>query len=279
MREGLFLHEQARQRRSTFRIPEASHDIDRITCRFDDDNAVADAGLLLTGTLMCRLGLEQSTDAIRTGGTCIDDVDMLRAGATRPLLGHDAVAASTVATWLRQLTCGHVRQLDKIAATMLARAWAAGAGPGDGLLTIDIDSTIVEAHGKFKQGASYGYAKQLGLHPLIATRADTGEVLHARTRKGPAGSGKGAPRFLRETFGRVRRAGATGQLLVRADSRFWSRANIAACEAHEAWFSITVPGHKVIVAAIDGIPRTTGSTSSIAAAARSSRKPCGTGGV
>jgi len=252
-------------------MPASSHIIDRIATRFDDHNVVVDAGLLLTATLSNRLGLEQAAnemvsighrpgrklttlvDAILAGGNCIDDVDVLRTGATASVLGHDTLAASTVGTWLRSMTFGHVRQLDKVTETMLTRAWAAGAGPGDGLLTIDIDSTIVEVHGKTKQGASYGYTRQLGLHPLVATRADTGEVLHARTRKGSAGSGKGAPRFLRETFGRVRRAGATGQLLVRADSGFWSRKNIAACEAHKAWFSVTVPRHKVIVAAIDGI--------------------------
>ncbi len=126
------------------------------------------------------------------GGDCIDDVDGLRAGATASVLGHGVVAASTIGTWLRAFTFGHVRQLDRVAETMLTRAWAAGVGPGDDVLTIDMDSTIVEVHGKAKQGASYGYTRQLGLHPLLATRADTGEVLHARTRTGSAGSGRGA---------------------------------------------------------------------------------------
>jgi hypothetical protein len=104
-----------------------------------------------------------------------------------------------------------------------------------------------------KQGAAYGYTRQLGLHPLLATRADTGEVLHARMRKGSAGSGRGAQRFVRETIGRVRRAGATGKLVFRADSGFWSRKVITACVDHHAEFSITVPRHKVIRTAIGSI--------------------------
>ena len=75
-------------------------------------------------------------------------------------------------------------------------------------MTIDMDSTICEVHGKQKQGAAYGYTKVLGYHPLLATRADTGEVLHARLRKGS--SQRGHKRFVEELIARVRRAGATG---------------------------------------------------------------------
>ncbi|TVP75180.1 MAG: IS1380 family transposase, partial [Nitriliruptor sp.] len=128
----------------------------------------------------------------------------------------------------------------------MTRAWQAGAGPGDGPMFIDVDSTICEVHGEHKQGAAYGYTRALGLHPVLATRADTGEVLHARMRKGSAGSGRGAQRFVRETIGRVRRAGATGTLIFRMDAGFWSRKVITACVDHGAEFSITVPGHKVI---------------------------------
>ena len=66
----------------------------------------------------------------------------------------------------------------------MGRAWAAGAGPGDGPMTIDLDSTICEVHGYHKQGAAYGSTHKLGYHPLVATRADSGEVLHARQRTG-----------------------------------------------------------------------------------------------
>lgn len=252
----------------------ASHTLDRIAVTFDDDRAVADAGLVLTGTLVQRLGLEEVVDdivdvgyrpgrklltlthALVAGGDCIDDVALLRAGATARVLGHDTVAASTVGTWLREFTFGHVRQLDRVGELALRRAWQAGAGPGNAPMFIDIDSTICEVHGYAKQGATYGYTRQLGLHPLVATRAETGEVLHTRMRKGSAGSGRGAQRFVRETLGRVRRAGATGKLTIRADSGFWSHKVMDACVDHDVDFSITVARQKPVMAAIEAIDET-----------------------
>jgi hypothetical protein len=87
---------------------------------------------------------------------------------------------------------------------------------------IDLDSTICEVYGHTKEGASYGYMKQLGYHPLLATRADTGQILLSRMRKGSAGSSRWINRFVDELAGIVRRAGAAGNLTVRADSGFWS---------------------------------------------------------
>ena len=174
------------------------------------------------------------------GGDCIDDVDVLRAGETEGVLGHRVMAPSTCGTFLRSFTFGHVRQLDAWSEFALTVAWAAGAGPGDAPMTIDIDSTICETHGYQKQGAAFGYTKRRGYHPLLATRADTGEVLHLRFRKGSANTGRGAQRFVRELIGRVRRAGATGELRLRADSGFWSNKVIKACRDHEVGYSITV---------------------------------------
>jgi hypothetical protein len=130
----------------------------------------------------------------------------------------------------------------------------AGAGPGDGPLVIDIDSTINEVYGKDKQGAAYGYTRVLGYHPILATRADTGEVLHIRMRKGSANSARGAERFVNEVVGRVRRAGATGPLVLRADSAFWSNKVIKACRRHDVRFSITVNQQQAIKAAQAEIP-------------------------
>ena len=72
------------------------------------------------------------------------------------------MAPSTLGTFLRAFTFGHVRQLDRLTEQGLARAWAAGAGPGDGPMTIDLDSTICEVHGDHKQGAAYGHTHTLG---------------------------------------------------------------------------------------------------------------------
>ena len=70
---------------------------------------------------------------------------------------------------------------------LLARAWAAGAGPGDGPLTIDLDSTICETYGLAKEGARHhGYTGKRGYHPLLAVAAGTGDVLMSRLREGRA---------------------------------------------------------------------------------------------
>jgi DDE family transposase len=252
------------------------HSPARLDVMADDDHAVANAGLALTAILAERLGIEPLADrlvdlgeqpgaahpgrkiltlaqAMVADGDCIDDVNMLRAGATEGVLGHRVMAASTCGTFLRSFTFGHVRQLDQLSGLVLARAWAAGAGPGDAAMTIDMDSTVVEVHGYQKQGAAYGYTRVLGHHPLVATRADTGEVLHVRQRKGSANTGRGAERFVNELAGRVRRAGATGALTLRADSGFYSAKVIDACRRHHMAFSITVNQNSAIKAAIAAI--------------------------
>jgi hypothetical protein len=251
----------------------SSHTIDRLAVAFDDDHAVANAGLVLTATLAQRLGIQALADqfvdlgdrpgaahpgrkvmtlvhAMVAGGDAIDDIDVLRSGATAAVLGHRVMAPSTCGTFLRGFTFGHVRQLDRVAEAVLARAWRAGAGPGSAPMTIDVDSTICEVYGHAKQGAAYGYTRVLGYHPLLATRADTGEVLHVRMRKGSANTARGAERFVNELAGRLRRAGATGPLTLRADSGFWSATVIAACRRHKLHFSVTVRQTKQVQAAI-----------------------------
>ena len=208
---------------------------DSVGVEFDDERLIANAGLLLIATLSRRLGIEGLVDelvdlgeragaarpgrkvltllhAIAAGADSIDDTDVLRAGASEVLLGHKAMAPSTLGTFLRAFTFGHVRQLDRVLAEAIGRAWRIGAGPGKERLTIDIDSFLGEAKGRNKQGACRGYTGQRGYHPLLATRAATGEVLHVRARKGSAASGRGALRFCEELVARVRRAGAEGAI-------------------------------------------------------------------
>ena len=137
---------------------------------------------------------------------------------------------------------------------LLARAWSAGAGPGDGSLTIDLDSTICETYGLGKEGARrHGYTGQRGYHPLLAVAAGTGEVLMARLREGRANTARGAAHFLRETLGRVRYAGATGQLTVRADSGFYTHAIVAVCRRMKVRCSITVRQHTQLRRLIEAI--------------------------
>ena len=118
----------------------------------------------------------------------------------------------------------------------------------------DVDSTICEVAGRHKQGAGFGYTKVLGYHPILATRADTGEVLHARMRKGAANTQRGARRFIDELIARVRRAGATGTLTVRVDAGFWSNETIATLNRLDVRYTMAVRcGTQGIAAAIDAI--------------------------
>ena len=189
------------------------------------------------------------------GGDCIDDADALRSGGTASVLGCVVKAPSTLGTFLRSFRWGHVRQLDRVSRELLARAWAAGAGPGDAPLTIDLDSTICETYGLGKEGArQHGYTGQRGYHPLLAVAAGTGEVLMARLREGRANTARGAAHFLRETVSRVRYAGATGQLTVRADSGFYTHGVVQVCRKQKVRFSITVRQHQSLRNLIEAIP-------------------------
>ena len=117
----------------------------------------------------------------------------------------------------------------------------AGAGPGDQRLVVDVDSFVGEVHGYQKEGVGFGYTKQRGYHPMLASRADTGEVLHVRLRKGQAASPRGVVRFVDELIARVRRAGAAGEkLLAGADSAFWNNKLIARLENAGWRYSISV---------------------------------------
>ncbi len=250
--------------------------VDSLRVAFDDERLVSDAGLMLPASLAGRLGVEalvnETVDlsgrtggvspgrkvmslvsGMLAGGDCIDDMDVLRAGSTGLVLGHDVMAPSTLGTFLRAFTFGHVRQLDCVLEQTLTRAWAAGAGPGDQRLVIDIDSFIGEVCGYKKQGTGYGYTKKLGYHPLLATRAGSGEVLHIRNRKGSANTQRGQQRFLGELLARVRRAGATGTILVRADSGFENQKVFKKLDEHGVEFSIGVKQHKGVRDAIDQI--------------------------
>jgi len=256
----------------------SSHSLDRLDAAFDDDRLVADAGLLLPATLAQHLGLRELVDehvhlgaaagaanagdklltlvlSALAGGDCIDDANALRAGGTERILGFMVKAASTLGTFLRSFRWGHVRQLDRVSRELLARAWAAGAGPGAEPFTIDLDSTICETYGLQKEGARHhGYTKVRGYHPLLAIAAGTGDVLMARLREGRANTARGAAHFLGETITRVRSAGATGQLTVRADSGFYGHAVVAVCRARKVRFSITVRQHASLRRLIEAIP-------------------------
>ncbi len=238
--------------------------LDGVRVVFDDERVVSDAGITLIATLAERLGIERLVGRLVTlrrdrpgacnagrkvmaliyamllGADCIDDCEVLRAGRTRRLLGGWLPAPSTLGTFLRAFTFGHVRQLDRVLDQTLTRAWRAGAGPGDERLVVDVDSFVGEIHGYQKQGVGFGYTKRRGYHPMLASRAGSGEVLHVRLRRGQAASARGVLRFAEELIARVARAGASGEKLFRADSAFWNNKLIARLEKAGWAYSISV---------------------------------------
>jgi hypothetical protein len=251
--------------------------LDGLRVEFDDERVVSDAGVMLVGMVAERLGIEALAGglvrlrrgwpgaanagrkvmallyAMVLGADSIDDCDVLRAGRSRRLLGGWLPAPSTLGTFLRAFTFGHVRQLDALLGQALERAWKAGAGPGEERLIVDVDSFVGEVCGRLKQGAAYGYTKLLGYHPILATRADTREALHIRLRKGSANTQKGMLRFCEELIARVERAGASGEKLLRADSGFWNTKVFEYLEKTGWQYSIGVRMIKTVRAAVETI--------------------------
>ena len=246
--------------------------IDGIEPVFDDGSLVGDAGLLLVGTVMSRLGLEAMVDEVvrppesgrgsgaralsvvssmLVGGSHIDDTNRLRSGCAGAVLPFEPLAPSTLGTWLRSFSWGHVRQLDRAGELALGRAWSLGAAPDVSEMTVDVDSTICEVHGTAKQGAAYGHTGVLGYHPLVAVRDDTGEMLHWRMRSGS--SQRGHIRFAAETLARMGRLAPAAAVTVRADAGFFSYDTIDAIEGRGARYSITIPQNAKVKAAIDAI--------------------------
>src|SRR5947208_8440467 len=257
---------------------DAAVGLDGVEVVFDDERLVSDAGIALVATLAGRLGIERLVGqfvrlrrdrpgaanrgrkvmalifAMLLGADSIDDCELLRAGRTRRLLGGWVPAPSTLGTFLRAFTFGHVRQLDQLLAETLTRAWRAGAGPGTNRLVVDVDSFIGEVHGYNKQGAGFGYTKQRGYHPLMASRADSGEILHIRLRTGKANSSRGVLRFAEELIARVARAGASGEKLLRADSAFWNNTLMKRLEKAGWSYSISIRCQKGVTEQIAQVP-------------------------
>jgi hypothetical protein len=131
---------------------------------------------------------------------------------------------------------------------------AGGRRAGTRRLVIDVDSFVGGVHGYDKQGAAFGYTRRRGYHPMLASRADTGEVLHVRLRKGSANTARGALRFVEELIARVTRAGATGSKPFGADSGFWNKKLIARLQKAGWQYSIGVRMQAWVPDAIARIP-------------------------
>ena len=254
---------------------------------FDEPNLVSPAGLVPVLALAERAGLHTLADEHLTvptdkgahaglkvaslvagmvaGADSIDDMAVLRHGAMARLFAR-AYAPSTLGSFLRAFTFGHIRQLDAVASRfLLALAKLTGTitvaprtqvQPGEYAL-LDVDDTVVEVHGHAKQGAGFGYNRIRGLNALLATlaTATTAPVIVAqRLRKGGCNSARGARRLVGDAVKTARRVlPADTPVLVRMDSAFYGRGPVLAALAGGAAVSVTVRMNTQIRAAIAAI--------------------------
>ena len=256
-----------------------SHSFPAISTVFDDANLVSCAGLAPTMALAHRAGLSDLVVDTLTlkaeggvnahlkvpalvagmvaGADCIDDMDLLRHGGMDRLFT-GVRAPSTLGTFLRTFTFGHVRQLDAVASRFLAAlAQNAPLLPGaDQGVYVDIDDTIKATHGYAKQGAGYGYTGVKGLNALLAivsTPLSSPVVAGTRLRRGGTNSARGAARFVADALVTTKACGGSGLVTVRADSAYYGHDVIAAARRGGARFSITARMNPTVVKAISGI--------------------------
>jgi hypothetical protein len=254
-----------------------------LSATFDDTNLVSAAGLVPAMALAARTGLAELANRWLTlpgyfganaglkitalvagmlaGADSIDDMALLRHGGMKKLFA-GAYAPSTLGSFLRAFTFGHVRQLDAVAWRWLvnvAQVAPIVAGINDYAL-VDIDDTIKEVHGYQKQGSGYGYSGVRGLNALIAivsTTLSAPIIIGSRLRKGAAGSPRGAGKFVGDilaTVKRLRSKTASGLVLLRADSAFYGHAVVAAAHRAGAKVSITARMDPAVKRAIGTIP-------------------------
>jgi len=249
---------------------------------FDDPNLVSAAGLVPLLKLAELAGLQTlaahhlsvPTDkganaglkvaslvaGMVAGADSIDDMAVLRHGGMGRIFDR-AYAPSTLGSFLRSFTFGHVRQLDAVASRFLAGLTTVAptlAGAADELVLVDVDDTIIEVHGYAKQGSGYGYSGVRGLNALLATvtTASAAPIIVAqRLRKGACGSPRGANRLVADALKTVRtlHGGQTGKPLLRADSAFYGHPTVSAAVNAGADVSVTVRLDPRVKAAIAGI--------------------------
>jgi hypothetical protein len=250
-----------------------------LSAAFDEPNLIASAGLVPGVALADRIGLRDLADewvtvpgstgcagakvmslvvGMLAGADSIDDMDLLRHGGINKVFT-DVRAPSTLGSFLRNFTFGHVRQLDAVASRALiglADVVPTLLAGGDGLVMLDIDDTVKPVFGATKQGAQHGYTKVKGLNAQVATISTTKAapvIAAARLRRGAAASAHGAVRLVRDAVTTTRRSGATGQILVRTDSAFFQHAFVTAVAKTGAWFSVGARQDKAVTRAIASI--------------------------
>ena len=262
------------------------HAASRVDASFDESNLVSAAGLVPLMRLATEAGLRRLVierlrvsgpcganpagkvatvvAGMAAGADCIDELNVVRSGGLSRLFG-GIYAPSTLGSFLRALSWGHVRQLESAARAFLAGlARATPLLPGVGQVAyVDVDSLLRRVYGHAKAGAAHGHAKVggygvllRGLSPLVATVCTplaAPVVAATRLRGGNAGSARGAAGLVAEAIGVARACGATGQVLVRADSAFCSTAVLAACRRAKVNFSVTIRLDRTVRAAVAAI--------------------------
>jgi hypothetical protein len=259
-----------------------SHTRPVLSATFDEPNLVAAAGLVPLMALAARAGLRELADGrlgvptdkganaglkisslvagMAAGADSIEDMALLRHGGMGKVFAA-AYAPSTLGSFLRSFTFGHVRQADAVASRFLLNlaehTGLLGGGQDTGPVLVDLDDTIIEVHGYAKQGAAFGYSGVRGLNALLATVSTdrvAPVIVAQRLRKGSAGSARGAARLATDTLALIRRSRLVGRkVLLRADSAFYSHALVTAARKAGAEVSITVRMDAAVKRAIAGL--------------------------
>lgn len=255
----------------------ASHTIRPV---FDDPNLVSSAGLVPALGLADSAGLYDLLDervsvpspnatakavsvvgGMLAGADTIGKLDLLRHGGMKRLFG-GIRAPSTLGTFLRCFTHGHVQQLDAAGASLLAGladhvpAVLGVATDEDDIAFVDVDDTVRQVYGYAKQAAAYGYTRQRGLNVQLAALSSPGAapvIARARLRRGNTASAAGAARMLAQAITTARAAGVAGQVMCRADSAYYGWAFVGTAIRHRAWFSVTARMDPKVSAAIASI--------------------------
>ena len=264
---------------------QSSHGLPVVDVAFDEVNLLADAGLVQVVALAERVGLPglvrervKIKDAPNSAGAnphakvmsllggmvagadSISDTDRLRL-AGMGIAFEGVRAPSTLGTFLRAFTHGHVQQLQAVHRQVLADL--AGTIPGllpgaDVVAFVDVDSAHRQVYGYQKQGAKVGRLKgKKTLHPLlgiVSTPIARPVVAGIRLREGRSADVRGAASFVAEVLATAQRAGATGVIGLRADSKFYTADVVATAQRAGAYVSLTTGSNPHVNAAITTIP-------------------------
>ncbi len=261
---------------------QVSHKPSAVSVSFDEPNLASSAGLLPTMVLAKDAALQKLVDqhlsiptdkganagaklatvvaGMVAGADCIDDMAVLRHGAMKKIF-NAAYAPSTLGSFLRSFTFGHVRKLDAVASRFLVnlngKAPLLGSITDDRIVFLDVDNTIIEVHGHPKQGSGNGYSGVRGLNALIATAstADTTPIITAqRLRKGTANSARGARKLVTEALNTLKRCQPETKMLCRFDSAYYGHGPVNTVLRAGAQVSVTVRMDPAVKRAITSVP-------------------------